>query len=101
MPDDDATWVPFGTLLAHVLACVPAEEPIAQWYAAEHDKSSPQVRQVGNSLIIGAVKYRVELTGAVMVTDNTDPRSMRSQRYEKGRLQPYMNPTHELDQREW
>lgn len=89
-----------ATLLGFVLAChLPAEEPIMRWWA-NPDVTSLRLRAHDHALLLagGLVEYHVESdTGAVQVLDHRDPRSMRSQRYEPGRPQPYMPPSIEED----
>ena len=87
-------------------AGLPPEEPIMQWLREEYDgvehRGDLQLRAGDLALVMsgGLVEYRVESdTGAVQVLDSRDPRSMRSQRYEPGRPQPYLPPhTEERDE---
>jgi hypothetical protein len=81
-------------LVGYVLACnLPAEEPIMRWWARP-DTRSLKVRAGDHALLIGGCEYHVDMaTGVVEVRDYSDPRSMRFQRYEPDRPQPYMAPS--------
>ncbi len=84
-----------------VAARLPAEEPISRWLAGDReDKLQLRAGDLALVMADGLVEYHVESdTGAVQVLDHRDPRSMRSQRYEPGRPQPYLPPhTEERDE---
>ncbi len=92
-PDLDAV------LLGYVIrAQLPPEEPISRWIA-DPDSDSLRLRAGDHALLLGACEYHVERgSGVVEVRDYSDPRSMRSQRYDPKRPgQPYMNPSVEDD----
>ena len=92
MADDLEARLLRGVLLAEL----PPEEPISKWIASP-DGDSLRVRAHDHALMMedGLVEYHVEQGGAVQVKDYRDPRSMRFQRYERGRPQPYMSPSRE------
>ena len=77
---------------------LPPEEPLAKWLA-NPDTTSLSITTGDLALRIDRCVYRIDDVGAVMVSDHRDPRSMRSQRYEIDRPQPYMHPSIEDDGR--
>ncbi len=75
-------------------AQLPPEEPISRWLADADDAGRLRLRAGDHALLLGGCEYHVDRrTGVVEVRDYSDPRSMRSQRYEPGRPQPFMAPS--------
>jgi hypothetical protein len=81
-------------------AHLPPDEPISRWLAdADGYPDKLKLRAHDLALLLGPCEYHVDRqTGRVEVHDYSDPRSMRCQRYEPGRPQPYMGPSKEDDQ---
>jgi hypothetical protein len=96
-------------LLTLVIAAgLPRQEPIMQWLREEREgvehRDDLTLRAGDLALVMadGLLEYRVcSETGAVLVSDHRDPRAMRSQRYERGRPQPYLPPHVEDRRPEW
>jgi hypothetical protein len=62
------------------------------------DDMAVYIRAGDHALLIGRCEYHVDTrSGVVAVKDYSEPRSMRYQRYESGRPQPYMHPSIEDD----